>query len=148
MLADGNCGQFSGPTSPTQAAAVTLNRGYIVGPAYDWFFFILSPLLAVGIGYASWKSGAAQLFMVYRGPGHDDPCRSPVLAPLAHGWTNSSAFRYSSSRLRSGLQSDRARSRSNGDPRRAEPKLASALRERQVSRLSEIMPLRVATQLG
>jgi hypothetical protein len=45
-----------------------LNRGYIVGPAYDWFFFILSPLLAVAIGYAAWKSGAAQLFMVYRGP--------------------------------------------------------------------------------
>ena len=50
-------------------AAEVKNGGYIVGPRYDWFFFILSPLFGVGIGYASLRSGLGNLFMWYRDPG-------------------------------------------------------------------------------
>jgi hypothetical protein len=66
---------------------VSINGGYIVGPGYDWFFFILSPLLAVAIGYASLKSGLGQVFMYYRDPGGSLQ-RLFLMATLSQIFTN------------------------------------------------------------
>ncbi len=47
---------------PSQSALA--NGGYIAGPLYDWFFFILSPLLAVALGYLVMATGVYQYTIV------------------------------------------------------------------------------------
>ena len=80
--------------APPAVAAIPARPGpelvrtrYIVGPAYDAFFFILSPVLGLAIGFWALKSHTDQLFTVYR-DGQGQTRRLFLMATLSTLLTN------------------------------------------------------------